>query len=244
MKNAHERFGWLEFDKPLKDTRTRIRVALDRFIGESFEGKGTPGVAHVISVFGSDVDIGSIWAAIAGQELLTVSGPGIEQRRVSLGKDPRVFRGTIAVAGRSRSIRHLMALSAQMADDTDVGRIIVSECDPEFVLYRISQRLGLPVHPSWAKWFWAMLKQHKRTKPLDGLGYQPIAIAGTKQEFLEWIGDAVKEKVIEIPDENDSIRWKPFRVPQLACSHHQRGDSARLGRPAGSSTQTPTSSLH
>jgi hypothetical protein len=89
-----------------------------------------------------------------------------------------------------------------------------------------------------------MLKQHKRTKPLDGLGYQPIAIAGTKQEFLEWIGDAVKEKVIEIPDENDSIRWKPFRAPQLACSHYQREDSTRLGQPAGSSAQTPTSSLH
>lgn len=32
MKNAHERFGWLEFEKQLKDTRTRLRVALDRFI--------------------------------------------------------------------------------------------------------------------------------------------------------------------------------------------------------------------
>jgi hypothetical protein len=57
-----------------------------------------------------------------------------------------------------------------------------------------------------------VLKQHERTKPLDGLGYKPIAIAGTKQEFLEWIGGAVKEKVIEIPDENDSIRWKPFKA--------------------------------
>ena len=27
MKNAHERFGWLEFEKQLKDTRTRLRVA-------------------------------------------------------------------------------------------------------------------------------------------------------------------------------------------------------------------------
>jgi hypothetical protein len=216
MKNAHERFGWLEFDKPLKDTRTRIRVALDRFIGENPEDKDASGVAHVISVFGSDVDIGAIWAAIAGQELLTVAGPGLQHRRVSLGKDPRVFRGTIAVAGRSRSVRHLMALSAQMADDTDVGRVIVSRGDPEFVLHRISQRLGLPVHPSWAKWFWAALKQHNRTKPLDGLGYEPVAVAGTRQEFLEWIGDAVKEKVIEIPDENDSIRWRSFGSRRLS----------------------------
>ena len=62
MKNAHERFGWLEFDKPLKDTKTRMRVALDRFIGENSEDKEASGVAHVISVFGSDVDIGAIWA--------------------------------------------------------------------------------------------------------------------------------------------------------------------------------------
>ena len=153
MKNAHERFGWLEFEKQLRDTRTKIRVALDRFIGEPSESKEASGVCHLVSVFGNDVDIGAIWAAIAGQEWMTVFGPGLAQRRVSLGKDPRVFRGTVTVAGRSRSVRHLVALSAQMADDTDVGRIILSQGDPEFVLYRISQRLGLPAHPSWAKWF-------------------------------------------------------------------------------------------
>jgi hypothetical protein len=117
MKNAHERLGCLEFEKQLRDTRTKIRVALDRFIGEPIESKGATGVCHLVSVFGSDVDIGAIWAAIAGQECLTVSGPDLTRRRVSLGKDPRVLRGTVAVAGRSRSVRHLMALSAQMADD-------------------------------------------------------------------------------------------------------------------------------
>lgn len=40
MKNARKRFGWLEFEKPLKDTTTRIRVALDRLIGEPPENKG------------------------------------------------------------------------------------------------------------------------------------------------------------------------------------------------------------
>ena len=64
MKNAHERFGWLEFDKQLRDTRTRIRVALDRFIGEPAEAKEASGVCHLVSVFGNDVDIGAIWAAL------------------------------------------------------------------------------------------------------------------------------------------------------------------------------------
>ena len=33
-----------------------------------------------------------------------------------------------------------------------------------------------------------------------------------RQEFLDWIGDAVKEKAIEIPDKNYSIRWKSFKM--------------------------------
>src|ERR1700687_5177013 len=142
MKNAHERFGWLEFEKQLKDTRTRLRVALDRFISEPAADKEASGTCHLVSVFGNDVDIGAIWAGLAGQEWVTVSGPDLAQRRVTLGKDPRVFRGTIAVAGRSRSVRHLIALSAQVADEGDVGRIILCDDDPDFVLYRISQRLG------------------------------------------------------------------------------------------------------
>jgi hypothetical protein len=215
MKNAHERFGWLEFEKQLRDTRTKIRVALDRFIGEPSASKEAPEVCHLVSVFGNDVDIGAIWAAIAGQECLTVAGPSLAQRRVSLGKDPRVYRGTVTVAGRSRSVRHLVALSAQMADDTDVGRIILSQGDPEFVLYRISQRLGLPVHPSWASWFWNALVQQDRIQPLDGLGYRPLAVAGTRDEFLQWIGTAVREKKIEIPEEGDSVQWKSFPAKSL-----------------------------
>ena len=41
MKNAHERFGVLEYTKRMKDTTTRIRLRLDRFIGE-VEGAGKP----------------------------------------------------------------------------------------------------------------------------------------------------------------------------------------------------------
>ena len=96
MKNAHERFGWLEFEKQLKDTRTRLRVALDRFISEPAENKEASGTCHLVSVFGNDVDIGAIWAGLAGQEWVTVSGPDLAQRRVTLGKG-------LSAAGRAQS---------------------------------------------------------------------------------------------------------------------------------------------
>jgi hypothetical protein len=91
----------------------------------------------------------------------------------------------------------------------------LSQGNPEFVLYRISQRLGLPVHPTWASWFWSALVQQKRTQALDGLGYRPLAVTGTKEEFLQWIGTAVKMKAIEIPEEGISVDWKSFNAKKL-----------------------------
>ena len=61
MKNAHERFGVLEYTKRMKDTTTRIRLRLDRFIGEVDDSRN--GKAHLISVLGGDSDMGAIWAA-------------------------------------------------------------------------------------------------------------------------------------------------------------------------------------
>ena len=45
MKNAHERFGWLEFTRVMKDTTARVRVRLDRCIAEPTEN----GISRVIS---------------------------------------------------------------------------------------------------------------------------------------------------------------------------------------------------
>jgi hypothetical protein len=53
---------------------------------------------------------------------------------------------------------------------------------------------------------------------LDGLGYRPIAVVGSKMEFLEWIGEAVKERTIDIPDAGGSILWRSFSAPRLADS--------------------------
>lgn len=55
MKNAHLRLGTLEFVKASKDTKIRIRVRLERFIGE----KDNSGTAHLIAVFGGDSDVGA-----------------------------------------------------------------------------------------------------------------------------------------------------------------------------------------
>jgi hypothetical protein len=209
MKNAHERFGVLEYTKRMKDTTTRIRVRLDRFIGEIEHDQN--GKAHLISVLGGDSDVGAIWAAVIEQNFFTVEAPGIDSITVSLGEGAQCFRGTINIAGR-RPVRHLVAISTELAKtrpgtDPEGKRTVLCDSDPTFVLYRIAQRYGLPVVPEWATWFNDELSRRGAIKPPIGLGCSPVLVSGTKKLFLKWIRRALRQKRIEVPDCNGPVRW-------------------------------------
>ena len=209
MKNAHERFGVLEYTKRMKDTTTRIRLRLDRFIGEVEDGRN--GKAHLISVLGGDSDVGAVWAAVIEQNPFTVEAPGFDPLTASLGEDAQCFRGTITIAGR-RPIRHLVAISAELAKtrtgaDPQGRRTVLCDNDPTFVLYRIAQRFGLPVVPEWAGWFNDELSRRGAIKPLIGLGCSAVLVSGTKKLFLKWIRRALRQKRIEVPDRNGPVRW-------------------------------------
>jgi hypothetical protein len=233
MKNAHERFGVLEYTKRMKDTTTRIRLRLDRFIGEvQIEGMCK---AHLISVLGGDSDVGAIWAAVIEQNHFTVEGPGIEALTASLGEGAQCFRGTITIAGR-KPIRHLVAVSAELAKtrpgvDPEGRRTILCDNDPTFVLYRIAQRFGLPVVPEWAGWFNEELNRRGAIKPLIGLGCSPVLVSGTKKLFLKWIRRALRQKRIEVPDRNGPVRWNLahsfFRVSETGLEEESCQETSK-----------------
>jgi hypothetical protein len=228
MKNAHERFGVLEYTKRMKDTTTRIRLRLDRFIGEVEDDRN--GKAHLISVLGGDSDVGAIWAAIVEHNPFTVEAPGFDPLTASLGEGAQCFRGTITIAGR-KPIRHLVAMSAELAKtrpgaEPQGKRTILCDNDPTFMLYRISQRFGLPVVPEWAGWFNEELTRHSVIKPLVGLGCSPMLVSGTKKLFLKWIRRALRQKRIEVPDGNGPVRWNLahsfFRINQNDLEEESR----------------------
>jgi len=209
MKNAHERFGVLEYTKRMKDTTTRIRVRLDRFIGDVEDGGN--GKAHLISVLGGDSDVGAIWAAVVEQNCFTVEAPSIDPLTASLGEGSQCFRGAINIAGR-KPIRHLVAVSAELAKtrpgtDPEGKRTILCDNDPTFVLYRIAQRYGLPVVPEWADWFKDELTRRGMIQPIIGLGCSPVLVRGSKKVFLKWIGRALRQKQIAFPESNGPVCW-------------------------------------
>jgi hypothetical protein len=209
MKNAHERFGVLEYTKRMKDTTTRIRLHVDRFIGEVENERNCK--AHLVSVLGGDSDIGAIWAAVVEQNLFSVEAPGTDPLITSLGEGAQCFRGSISLAGR-RPIRHLVAISAELAKtrpgaDPGGRRTILCDNDPTFVLYRLAQRFGLPVVPEWASWLNEELRRHGAIKALVGLGCSPVLVRGTKKLFLKWLGRALRQKRIQFPESNGPVSW-------------------------------------
>jgi hypothetical protein len=250
MKNAHERFGVLEYTKRMKDTTTRIRLHLDRFIGE-VESNGNC-KAHLISVIGGDSDVGAIWAAVVEQNHFTVEGPGIDQLTANLGEDAQCFRGTITIAGR-KPIRHLVAISAELAKtrpgmDPEGKRTILCDDDPTFALYRIGQRFGLPVVPEWAGWFNEELRRRGAITPLVGVGCSPVLVNGTKKLFLKWIRNGLRLRRIQIPDYNGPIIWTLaqsfFRVtennPLVGSNEESSVLQAATATPSASADFSPT----
>ena len=197
MKNAHERFGFAEFEKKLRDTTTRIRLTADCFIGEKV-GNG-PSVGHLLSAFGTDVEVAALWAAILGEESIRVGGQNLKPYIVQFGERPAVYRGTLTVPGRRRPVRHLVVVSTQLRAEGDQARIIVKSNSSDLILRAVANLHGLPLLSDWGEWFCARLQKAGRIRQLSGLNCAPVTIEGTKNEFLEWIGAGLKNGQIQIP---------------------------------------------
>ncbi len=215
MKNAHERFGWLEFTRAMKDTTVRVRLRLDRCIAEVAEN-GRDGKFHLLSVVGGESDVSAAWAAVHQNQVLKVEGPDFAAVELSLGEKAECFRGSLSLPGRRRPARHLVAVSAELAA-TRLGaaiennRTILSDNDPVFVLYRMSERFGLPVVPEWAGWFMTELRRRRAIRSLVGVGCLPVLITGTKARFLGWISRGLRRGAISFPVQNGPVCW-----PQMA----------------------------
>jgi hypothetical protein len=198
MKNAHERFGFAEFEKSLRDTTTRIRLTADCFIGERAERSG-PSPGHLLSAFGSDVEVAALWAAILLEEPVRVGGQDLKPYMVQFGERPAVYRGTLTIPGRGRPVRHLVVVSTQLRAEGDQARIIVKNNSPDLILRAVANLHGLPLLSDWSDWFRGRLQKAGRIRPLSGLNCAPVAVRGTKSEFLEWIGAGLKSGQIQIP---------------------------------------------
>ena len=200
MQNAHLRLGLLEYHRMTEKTSTRIRLRVARYVGEDEQ-------AHLISVFGSDSDVGAITAAIHEKATFTVTFPDGEVKEVSLGEHASCYKGAVSLSDRKHPVRHLVAVSEELYANGDIGRTILLGYQRDQAWATLVSFLGLPAEPSWADHVLGIVEAEERIKPLDGIGCQPVLISATTEEMLEWIGKGLQSQILGFPETNGPITW-------------------------------------
>ena len=203
MQNAHLRLGLLEYHRMTEKTSTRIRLRVDRYVGEDEQ-------AHLISVFGNDSDVGAITAAVHEKATFTLTFPDGEVKEVSLGEHASCYKGAVSLQDRKHPVRHLVAVSEALYTNGGVGRTILLGYQRDQAWATLVSFLGLPAEPSWAEHVLGVVETEERIKPLDGIGCRPVLITATTEEVLGWIGDGLKSRTLRFPEKNGLIAWPQF----------------------------------
>ena len=208
MENAHLRLGLLEYVRITEKVSTRIRLRIDRYIGEDRQ-------AHLLSVFGNDSDVGAITAAVHERAAFSLTFPNGETKEVSLGEHPSCYKGAVALPGRKHLVRHLLAVSQELHTNGTAGRTLLLRYRRDEAWATLASFLGLPADPAWADHVLAVVERKKRIKEIDGIGCEPVLVSATTEEMLEWIGDGLRSGAVAFPSETGPVSWPRWAITEL-----------------------------
>lgn len=208
MENAHLRLGLLEYVRITEKASTRIRLRVDRYMGEDRQ-------AHILSVFGNDSDVGAITAAIHEKATFTLTFPDGATKEVTLGEHASCYKGAVTLPGRKHPVRHLLAVSQELHNNGTAGRTLLLRYRREEVWATLVSFLGLPADPAWANYLLAIVERKKRIEEIDRIGCEPVVISVTTEEMLEWIGAGLRSHALAFPTMSGPIRWPKVSVPGL-----------------------------
>ena len=203
MENAHLRLGLLEYVRITEKTSTRIRLRVDRYIGEDRR-------AHLLSVFGNDSDVGAITAAVHEKAAFSLTFPNGESKEVSLGEHASCYKGAVVLSGRKHPVRHLLAVSQELHANGTGGRTLLLRYRREEAWATLASFLGLPADSAWADHILAVVERKKRIEQIDGIGCEPVLISATTEEMLEWIGDGLRSGSVKFPEKTGPIIWPRY----------------------------------
>jgi hypothetical protein len=211
MQNAHLRHGLLEYQRATEKISTRIRVRVDRYVGEERK-------AHLLSVFGNDSDIGAITAAVHEEATFTLTFPDGTSKEVALGENASCYKGSISLTDRKHPVRHLVAASQELHTNGGVGRTILLRYQRDEAWATLVSFLGLPGEPTWADHVLEVVEKEERIKDLDGIGCRPVLISATTEELLDWIGDGLRSHILNFPDKGGPIAWPRYSLAEVLRS--------------------------
>lgn len=207
MENAHLRLGLLEYVRMTEKASTRIRLHVDRYIGEDRQ-------AHLLSVFGNDSDVGAITAAVHEKATFTLTFPDGTTKDVSLGEHASCYKGAVTLPGRKHPVRHLLAVSQELHTNGTAGRTLLLRYRREEAWAALVSFLGLPAEPAWADHVLGVVERKKRIEEIDGIGCEPVLVSATTEEMLEWIGEGLRSCALSFPEKAGPILWPQVSITQ------------------------------
>ena len=208
MENAHLRLGLLEYVRITEKTSTRIRLRVDRYMGEDRQ-------AHLLSVFGNDSDVGAITAAVHEKATFNLTFPDGTTKDVSLGEHASCYKGAVTLPGRKHPVRHLVAVSQELHTNGTSGRtLLMRYCRGEAWATLVSF-LGLPADPAWSDHVLGIVEGKKRIEEIDGIGCEPVMVSATTEEVLEWIGEGLRSGAVAFPSETAAVAWPRPSIAEL-----------------------------
>jgi hypothetical protein len=208
MENAHLRLGLLEYVRFTEKASTRIRVRVDRYIGEDRQ-------AHLLSVFGNDSDVGAITAAVHEKSTFALTFPDGTTKDVTLGEHASCYKGAVALPGRKHPVRHLLAVSEQLHTNGTAGRTLLLRYRRLEAWATLVSFLGLPADPAWADYVLGIVERKKRIEEIDGIGCEAVLVSATTEEMLEWIGEGLRSSAVAFPSETGPVEWPRWTIAEL-----------------------------
>lgn len=208
MENAHLRLGLLEYVRITEKTSTRIRLRIDRYIGEDRQ-------AHLLSVFGNDSDVGAITAAVHEKATFSLIFPDSTTKDISLGEHASCYKGAVMLPGRKHPVRHLVAVSQELHTNGTSGRTLLLRYRREEAWATLVNFLGLPADPTWADHILGVVEQKKRIEEIDGIGCEPVLVSATTEEVLEWMGEGLRSGTVAFPCETGAVRWPRPSIAEM-----------------------------
>jgi hypothetical protein len=218
MENAHLRLGLLEYVRMTEKTSTRIRLRVDRYMGEDRQ-------AHLLSVFGNDSDVGAITAAVHEKSTFTLTFPDGNSKEVTLGEHASCYKGAVTLAGRKHPVRHLLAVSQDLHTNGTAGRTLLLRYQREEAWATLASFLCLPAHPAWADHILDVVERKKRVEEIDGIGCDPVRISVTADEMMEWISEGMRSGILRLQMQNGPIIWPQYRLP---LNHNSQAITRRV----------------
>jgi len=210
MENAHLRLGLLEYVRFTEKASTRIRLRVDRYMGEDRQ-------AHLLSVFGNDSDVGAITAAVHEKATFALTLPDGSTKDITFGDHASCYKGGVTLAGRKHPVRHLLAVSQELHTNGTAGRTLLLRYRREEAWAILASFLGLPAAPAWANHIMGVVERKNRIEEIDGVGCEPVLVSATTEEMLEWIGDGLQSDALSFPDRTGPIVWP--RLSLLGMLH-------------------------